>query len=799
MSVTDAKWVYFPKIKVITTKNNQIYVSKDEFTKHLEANDELLNLYGGTISVLYVCSNTFSISFEQLNEAIPLSEILNLVCSIPKSSSSYIYPTVWLEFSNNRHGINFKIPVCEYEGNFLLNYDFHFQSPFSTKMALQLFTQTLDIENDNAFFANSKSELYESDYSNFLKEIINDKLFIVVKLTKKKVKNIKERINTIKEVLESEVSYNLRLLKLKDICNFFDEHAILDNENQMLFQSLIDSLYAMSNDIKIKLSSYTSYYMVPLGQIFLKYTSLIPVYVRYADLLQEAMAKFRKNMENPLFKNIVDKYQSEPYFDMLSLEQYLHEPDQRLPRYRMLIQRAFDSTPWGHPDKVLLMSVIEKFNNERIKNNGECLFEQSTLDKYPSELNEYLYYLPLENGQGYICNYKVLFNNEQSIAVLYSDYMRILNISTVSTKVIDYPNLRFLNSDEEIIENPSFECVIFVFSCHHTLKFNSKFELKSFIQNVKEASFMTQLKNAKFSVGLYWDQKVAACPIHLQHHTMSELNGNIYVFGGIDEKGLFSSSFISYSIENNEWKQLTASIQPRKDTVMISVKDKIYLFGGYSDNMEPLNDLWIFDGVNWSLAENNVSLADGGYYSATKYTNNRILFVGGDKKIQTLIYNINECQWSEICSNEEAIIPMKYHNVAFCQQSETVLLFGGMSIPENEPVKDLYILDEEKNSWIKNSISLIGQFPTPRYGNLMLSLKSYIFILGGIGSSAPYVLNPNRYFNLIRNEGKFPMFVSFSAACVANDAIWALGGATEDGISNVFYKITILRDYQQQQ
>ena len=135
---------------------------------------------------------------------------------------------------------------------------------------------------------------------------------------------------------------------------------------------------------------------------------------------------------------------------------------------------------------------------------------------------------------------------------------------------------------------------------------------------------------------------------------------------------------------------------------------------------------------------------------------------------------------------------MKYHNVTFCESSEIVLLFGGMSVSENEPVKDLFVLDFQTDSWIKNSTRLIGPLPSPRYGNLVMGFKSYVFIFGGIGSNSPFVFTKN-YFHLIRNEGKFPSFISFAAACVADNSIWVLGGATEDGTSNAFYKITILR------
>lgn len=800
MSIPEEKWKIFPKVKVVTTERKNLFLSVKDFKKQLKNDDELKNVYGGTISILFLCSANFSFPFDLLSKIFSKSNILDIASIIPKSNTISTSQPMWFEFSKQLKNVQFEIPVCLYEGDFLLNYTFIYQSEFTTKMALQLFTKTLDIEFNNAFFVNSRSEIFEADYKNFLKAIIENKVFIVVQLTTQKIRKIKERINVVHEILQSEITYNLRLRKVKEeIVKFFGENSLLDKENQILFESLIESLYKMSNDIMNEMLLYKSYYMAPIGKIFLKFTKLIPIYHRYADILSEAMKNFRKNMEDPIFKLIAEKFQSEPYFESLSIDQYMHEPEQRLPRYRLFIQRVFEITPWGHPDKVLLISVLEKFDNERIKSNDQSLFNKETLSKYPSDLKQYADYLPLEEGQGYICNYKVFFDNQESIAVLYSDYIRIFNIKSKSAKVIDYPLMRILSDQDQEKNDKSNELVIFVFNCNCNIKFETKNDLNSFISNMKEASYMTQLKRTNIMVALFWNNKISKCPIHLQNHSMSELNGNIYVFGGVNEKGQISSSFISYKISEDSWKiyesnekKFVSFPQARKDAVMITVNKKIFLFAGYSENMNPFNDLWTFDGNEWILIDGNITIAQGGYYSAIEFLNDQILFVGGNKTTQTLIYSIKKNEWKEIC--QKVSIPLiKYHNVVYNENSKIILLFGGMLVSENEPMKDLFVFDLEKNSWIKNSTSLAGQFPSPRYGNLTACLKTYIFILGGIGSNTPFVLSRN-LFHMIRNEGKFPVFMSFAASCVVDDAIWALGGATEDGTSDAFYKITILRE-----
>src|SRR4026207_1011898 len=81
----------------------------------------------------------------------------------------------------------------------------------------------------------------------------------------------------------------------------------------------------------------------------------------------------------------------------------------------------------------------------------------------------------------------------------------------------------------------------------------------------------------------------------------TDLNGKIYVIGGVDKNEYLTRIVEVYDPETNQWGTAPPIPEPLDHTGLASYEGKIYLVGGFSENNSVTDTLYIHDPVigNW--------------------------------------------------------------------------------------------------------------------------------------------------------------------------------------------------------
>ena len=167
-------------------------------------------------------------------------------------------------------------------------------------------------------------------------------------------------------------------------------------------------------------------------------------------------------------------------------------------------------------------------------------------------------------------------------------------------------------------------------------------------------------------------------------------NGNIYLFGGIDNDGT-TNGFYFYNIKTKKWSEIDNWNKPNKccGHQMKYYSNHLILFGGVG-NIAYYNDIYI--------------------------------------------YSINECWWQKIdCKNK----PKKrcYHNI--CINNEYLIISGGISKNKKGTfiLNDMYIinindiLNYNSPKWIK-----LNTYFDRLHGHSLFSYKHKLICFGGLNS-----------------------------------------------------------------
>lgn len=92
--------------------------------------------------------------------------------------------------------------------------------------------------------------------------------------------------------------------------------------------------------------------------------------------------------------------------------------------------------------------------------------------------------------------------------------------------------------------------------------------------------------------------------------TAVEVDNNIYVVGGCDQKGTPLNSFEVYYTEKREWKKLKPLPTKRASVAAVAVGKKIVVIGGVSESQTPMDAVEMYDieTKQWTQME---SMKDG--------------------------------------------------------------------------------------------------------------------------------------------------------------------------------------------
>lgn len=94
--------------------------------------------------------------------------------------------------------------------------------------------------------------------------------------------------------------------------------------------------------------------------------------------------------------------------------------------------------------------------------------------------------------------------------------------------------------------------------------------------------------------------------------TLAAYNGDLYLIGGVDEKGNISKKVMKYSVSTQKWENAGNIPESRIGAKAIQVGKKLVITLGYSDKEEIPKNL-IYDGKSWTVSKADLGISADAY------------------------------------------------------------------------------------------------------------------------------------------------------------------------------------------
>ena len=274
-----------------------------------------------------------------------------------------------------------------------------------------------------------------------------------------------------------------------------------------------------------------------------------------------------------------------------------------------------------------------------------------------------------------------------------------------------------------------------------------------------------------FAQGGSWQEiHPAQTPGNRSGHTMVNINGNIYLFGGIKSNNQPSNDLSEFSPMANTWGQVMAPDPPpaRAYHSAVAVDNKMVIFGGIDKNYQVLNDIWEFDpttdtwvnigGTNPPPARSDQTMSN---------VNGKIIICGGlDSQGQPLgdtwTFDATTSSWTK--GQDFPGSPNDSYGSSAVVSGGKVTLFG--------VTNKAYSYDPVSDDWETVNI---GNPPSSTSLSASAQIGDYGFRFGGEDNSTANVTNQAYYFDAVNNSwaqaADMPSPLASSAA-----ASYTLGG-----------------------
>lgn len=186
------------------------------------------------------------------------------------------------------------------------------------------------------------------------------------------------------------------------------------------------------------------------------------------------------------------------------------------------------------------------------------------------------------------------------------------------------------------------------------------------------------------------------------HSVCTDGKNRIFLFGGYNDEGVFLNDFyeinFSKSSEHdtettvefkvlNDDKRISLNPSPREHSSLTYIRDKVYLFGGYSYSASCNDGLWIFDlkEKKWSKSDSTVTPPPGEGYSSFGIGKSIVFFGGCDFSFNANCcyntiwnYNSDTDQWTILPSSLNKPLGRAFGSLFLAK--DTILLYGGSKL-----------------------------------------------------------------------------------------------------------------------
>ena len=216
---------------------------------------------------------------------------------------------------------------------------------------------------------------------------------------------------------------------------------------------------------------------------------------------------------------------------------------------------------------------------------------------------------------------------------------------------------------------------------------------------------------------------VAPLPVAVDHAAAASAGGKLYVFGGNTDNGN-SRALYEYDAVLNGWTQKSSMPTARNALAAAVIGGRIYAVGGTSatqrdlEMYDPAADAWII----------RAPMATGRNHLAAAAVQGK-LYAAGGRNNTTFLLNVLEV-YDPVANSwtTRAPMPTGRSGHAAAAVGDKIYTFGGEGNP-NSPIgifREVELYDPEKDSWRS-----LEPMPTPRHGIGAAAAGNRIYLPGG--------------------------------------------------------------------
>ena len=196
--------------------------------------------------------------------------------------------------------------------------------------------------------------------------------------------------------------------------------------------------------------------------------------------------------------------------------------------------------------------------------------------------------------------------------------------------------------------------------------------------------------------------------------TIASVNGSIYVFGGFSGYGVSGSSvgtIFKYTVADDSWETLSASISSRYILSSAVVEGKVYLIGGYSGWSNPSDYVQVFDPISETVESRSSVIDGGGSSMASAVYEGKIYLIGGDnannhlpslpRKTRVDVYDPLSDVWSSV-----GTLPSDIRFGSAVTMDDSIYVTDGNKLMYYQPSTDEWTDSEELPDYVGGPASV---------------------------------------------------------------------------------------------
>lgn len=232
------------------------------------------------------------------------------------------------------------------------------------------------------------------------------------------------------------------------------------------------------------------------------------------------------------------------------------------------------------------------------------------------------------------------------------------------------------------------------------------------------------------AVGSGWTS-LASMPEAVQETAVVELDGLIYVLGGIDVSGTTLSRVSVYEVASNRWST-AAPLPVAVHHVNAAVVDgKIYVLGSLFSNFSANGAVWEYEPVAdaWTALADMPAGSERGS-SALGVIDGTIYLAGGFRSLGSVSDFSSYTPSTQTWNTSLGVVPQALNHLAGQAVGGKLYVIGGRDVGIDGIVASVQAYDPELMSW-----SARTPMPTPRGGMASGVVNDKIVVVGGEGNA----------------------------------------------------------------